>query len=401
VIHDTTLPEIARDCLEDVVVLQLNILHWASLTSKVDKKACREWLITQEPYCDRAADIASWLWNSEKRYKPLEEFASEGSEEKEAWSKRLTTEARCLLEAPEGTLEALNPEVPSWQKAGTRFLVQFYDDFRGRGLPGCLFTNDEIRSFGAQDFLKAYINENNRLCVCPVCDETGFFTVSGDAVRTDIDHYLPKSYYPHLAVHPFNLLPLCHLCNSAVKGQVDPLDGGDGRRRSLQDIWLPYRENGLSTQTFLEVNTYVDQGTDFFIVQPRSNGDLRERIDVLAQVFDLPQRWSERRDQIGEKLFRRIRSYSRYIPISEEEMSGSSARDPLDELLGIFYTEDLSREPFVFPMAWWLAKLIDEELAMEETPLLKELRCWVHVRAKKAVALQSRGQEIRGLVRQR
>jgi hypothetical protein len=70
VIHDTTLPEIARDCLEDVVVLQLNILHWASLTSKVDKKACREWLITQEPYCDRAADIASWLWNSEKRYKP-------------------------------------------------------------------------------------------------------------------------------------------------------------------------------------------------------------------------------------------------------------------------------------------------------------------------------------------
>ena len=55
-------------------------------------------------------------------------------------------------------------------------------------------------------------------------------------MRTDTDHYFTKKYYPLLAVRPYNLMPLCHLCNSAVKREEDPLDGGKGRRRSLRDV---------------------------------------------------------------------------------------------------------------------------------------------------------------------
>jgi hypothetical protein len=318
------------------------------------------------------------------------------SEGKEAWSEQLAEEAHRLLEVePQGSLEALSSDAPGWQHSGARFLRQFYDEFRAERLPDYLFGDHAASRFGAQAFLGAYIEENDRLCVCPVCDETGFFTVSRNAVRTDIDHYFPKISYPHLSMHPFNLIPTCHLCNSIVKRERDPLDGGESRRRLLQDIWLPYKEDSLSKSAVLDVRTAGEGDGDFFVIQPMEGISLGERIEVFAQVFDLPRRWSERKDQIGEKLFRRMRAYSRYIPISKGEEVASSARGPLDELLCMLHDEDLGLEPFVFPMVWWLSTLINEELGREEAPFVHEIDSWVKTRAALAKEMQARGEEIR------
>lgn len=40
-----------------------------------------------------------------------------------------------------------------------------------------------------------------------------------------LDHYLPKETYPEFAVHPLNLIPICHVCNSHYK-RAQFLDGG-------------------------------------------------------------------------------------------------------------------------------------------------------------------------------
>ncbi|MBW3510603.1 HNH endonuclease [Janthinobacterium sp. NKUCC06_STL] len=40
-----------------------------------------------------------------------------------------------------------------------------------------------------------------------------------------LDHYLPKETYPEFAVHPLNLIPICHICNSHYK-RSQFLDGG-------------------------------------------------------------------------------------------------------------------------------------------------------------------------------
>jgi len=43
------------------------------------------------------------------------------------------------------------------------------------------------------------------------------------AIRPPLDHFLPKSSYPYLAVSLNNLVPSCAPCNSSVKSSADPL----------------------------------------------------------------------------------------------------------------------------------------------------------------------------------
>lgn len=43
-------------------------------------------------------------------------------------------------------------------------------------------------------------------------------------LRPPLDHFLPKSIYPYLAVSLYNLVPSCHQCNSSIKGDEDPSD---------------------------------------------------------------------------------------------------------------------------------------------------------------------------------
>ena len=45
---------------------------------------------------------------------------------------------------------------------------------------------------------------------CPLC---GVGTVA------HLDHHLPKSRYPDLAIHPANLVPACHFCNDTKKSK--------------------------------------------------------------------------------------------------------------------------------------------------------------------------------------
>lgn len=52
---------------------------------------------------------------------------------------------------------------------------------------------------------------------CPLC---------GQHVVSTLDHYLPKTQFPALAVAPWNLIPACHDCNKA-KSDVRPLTASE------------------------------------------------------------------------------------------------------------------------------------------------------------------------------
>lgn len=45
-------------------------------------------------------------------------------------------------------------------------------------------------------------------------------------IRPPLDHFLPKSLYPYLAVSLHNLVPSCAQCNSSIKSSDDPLSSG-------------------------------------------------------------------------------------------------------------------------------------------------------------------------------
>ncbi len=67
------------------------------------------------------------------------------------------------------------------------------------------------------------------LRICPYC-HLHHVNYHGQSVgtprklemRPPLDHFLPKSIYPYLAVSLYNLVPSCHPCNSSIKGDDDP-----------------------------------------------------------------------------------------------------------------------------------------------------------------------------------
>ena len=54
--------------------------------------------------------------------------------------------------------------------------------------------------------------------------------------RGPYDHLLAKDHYPLYGIHPKNLLPICHTCNSKAKHAKDLLIK-DGNRRLSFSPW--------------------------------------------------------------------------------------------------------------------------------------------------------------------
>ena len=87
------------------------------------------------------------------------------------------------------------------------------------------FSNQK-KGWGAYALVKAY-----GLRICPYCQaaHVNFHMEpslaedqAGLEMRPPLDHYLPKSKYPYLAVSLNNLIPSCSQCNSGVKSTGDP-----------------------------------------------------------------------------------------------------------------------------------------------------------------------------------
>jgi 5-methylcytosine-specific restriction endonuclease McrA len=254
-IYQVFLPEITRKRLTDVVALQVLLLTYAATRDTLNEASCTTYLDRCARFRGRGAQVAAWIWHAPRRYEPLEKFAQGPPAQKLGWSQRITREAFACLQHPIGPIDPHVRKIASlWERAGADFLRRFYVDLCSpAGLPGCIFSEPVGGSFGRQDLLAAFKDANRHLHVCAVCDETGYHTTLRGHIYAELDHYLPESVYPHLACHPFNLVPICHHCNAMIKGKANPLQGLARNRLSVEDIFLPYRETGLGSRTYLQV----------------------------------------------------------------------------------------------------------------------------------------------------
>lgn len=80
-------------------------------------------------------------------------------------------------------------------------------------------------------FDKHRLAEMKSLSVCPYCGASPVVPYRNDAgniLGYQIEHYMPKSIYPFLAISFFNLFPACSDCNDIrAKGVKSPLAGDD------------------------------------------------------------------------------------------------------------------------------------------------------------------------------
>jgi len=394
-IHEVRLPEETKTCLGLIVDLQMDILECvANLEPGFTEEALQDALAGKMP--ERAREVTEWLHRSEKVWESLQEFARGCKSQKHYLVSRMRLDIQRLYEGDcDETLECLFTQDQSgdYREGARKFLLNVYDRWRRSGLKAGLFRDNpkepclNIKEYGPNQFLAAFARENP-LTVCAICDGHHFIEVSHGDYIAEIEHYFPRSIYPHLALHPYNLIPICRACNQK-HGDKDPLEAPDGGRRKLNEVYLPYRPDSVSRRGALKLEwasgkNAVDavKSPKFKILSTDEKDEKRfrafyERVRVLRDVYDIPDRWIGSTHQIGEKLWRRIRGYFFALPYSGDKLDRQVVQTKLEELMRCLI-EDQGREPWGYVLIWYLANIMVEELEqrtlVEENPLVATIQ---------------------------
>jgi hypothetical protein len=357
-IHRIELPGLTRKRLTDIVMLQLRLLKYASDRTTLTKVSCADSLNESRRFRGRGDEIAKWLWRGPKRLALLKSFARGAtSGAKLQWVQGLSNDViRLLRHKPEGDLRPQNyHSAPVWQKRAADFLQKFYSDWYAQGFPEYFFSDSIKEPFTRHAFIEVFEDTNEGLNVCAACDDAT--AVSGQAGnrKSSFDHYFPKESYPHLVLHPFNLIPGCHFCNSA-KGSTDVMDQALGRR-DLIEVVLPFREPGLRESTYLQA-TFIGAKLDvrFGPLRPLRHSNVQSRIEAFSEVFKIPVRWEGSIDRIGEKLFRAMRQFRGANSRAVKAPDGLVLF--LEDMLATYRGENLGKDPYVFAMSCWLEKIL-------------------------------------------
>ena len=139
------------------------------------------------------------------------------------------------------------------------------------------------------------LKKNPSLHVCPACDGT-WMEKTSTGILGSIDHFLPRSSYPALSVHPVNLLPICSTCNEKIKKNKDPLS--EKHSRTLPETFHSYIRPAKDI-------VQVQVGSSWAIID---NGlCTRNQLFLFPDIFDLPGRWQQDSDEIDRVVRRRIR----------------------------------------------------------------------------------------------
>ncbi|WP_428330319.1 hypothetical protein [Mucilaginibacter sp.] len=112
--------------------------------------------------------------------------------------------------------------------------------------------------------------------ICPFC---GLETMH-QSYREDYDHLAAKRHFPLAAVHPANLAPMCHTCNSKNKGEQDVLNNANGTRKRMI---YPYSE---------QVNITFDY-TGTIIPQTDINNQLGNWVVNILPDDETTRNWNE------------------------------------------------------------------------------------------------------------
>lgn len=426
-IYTVTLPPETKEKLGELVHLQMAFLEYAASTSTPEQQGLVKHLKDvgyDSNHAERVVETfcrTSGGRNVSIGWEKLESFATnEDGTEFLASRAQLRAEKQLIVESMKSDVELLfndspntdftffMPNVPEqlptyltatkafladkkrmlkfpqWLIAVSSFLISYYEQL-GDSIPKGYFGNNN--SYNRQHLLDAYSLCNPGQYVCAICDEHSFRTIYGGHQLSDVEHYFPKSIYPHLACHPYNLLPICGSCNQ-IHLNKDPLwDTTKYQRRSLTDVFLPYRPGSIHPDTMIVLPDHDDndQSISFHIAGDSAASVIQSKIQVLQEVYKIPDRWQEKQEEIGDHLWRRIRQF-----LADDILTADTLDSPeflqrrLHRLLA-YLSEDLGKDPLTFPMLWRLTQMLIDEIdpvvardpAKKDSAFLQEVRHWI------------------------
>jgi hypothetical protein len=398
-LYKLNLPDTIREQLTDVVYLQIALLLYASKSSELTKYECIEYFNKLKRFQGRHQQIADWIWRTEDskgdtKLKLLQTFATGSSSEKRQLIRNLFRDILILFNRKPFqknrtlTLYPYSKQTElDWKIAGAKFLYNFYGQYLDK-LPINFWGNSKENKITKKELRQQILDENtNNLRVCPSCD---FGNQEGQ-----VDHYLPKSLYTHLSCHPFNLVPICYSCNSLdVKRDDDLLSNNQNERFNFQDILHLYIDEGLARHTYLKVNlpTNITQ-LNTLEFMPKTERFSSEYLKKHDQTYQLTERWIKEKNKIGVEFFDKLKENIQFIQPNQANKFQKSYLDIFDIIYFldsclIDFKDKQGKTAFSFPMTWWLATLINqqiepvvnsnEEIEIQDYPFLAEIASWLN-----------------------
>ena len=152
--------------------------------------------------------------------------------------------------------------------------------------------------------------------VCCYCNRQYTFTLSKGVkkiTRPELDHFLPKSKHPLLALNFFNLIPSCSVCNRDCKGTVD---------FSYEKYLSPYESNpkhqlikyDYKPETYLGAIGKTDEIKVFTKINEENEDQrLQEKVKGNIKVFEYNKIANEHRDIVQEIIKKRFLFNDKYI----------------------------------------------------------------------------------------
>lgn len=156
--------------------------------------------------------------------------------------------------------------------------VMFNDEYIWKTIHGKVYNRDI--------FHKNFVKENNYIQVCPYCDLDTFLANA----NKNVEHMLPKSKFPFLAMNGNNLLSSCHACNSPSEGKGV---------LAKTPIIFPYNTEVGEYLNFkikqhdkkIEINVNDNKATDI---------QLRNKLNNYLELLKLKKRY-EKTDEVTPK----------------------------------------------------------------------------------------------------
>lgn len=126
--------------------------------------------------------------------------------------------------------------------------------------------------------------------MCPAC--LGEMNLN----NAQLDHYFPKSTFPSLVIHPYNLVPLCISCNTAIGGgkgnrpPTNPLKPEDANEAgSLGKVFIPYKIAGIKT-----INLTFEGKNGKRVKTVAKDIQNKQHVQNHTDTFNLESVWTER-----------------------------------------------------------------------------------------------------------
>lgn len=187
-------------------------------------------------------------------------------------------------------------------------MVWLYENLEDNGYP--MVVMGDGQSFSRGNYLVLWEEQNGTLNVCPSCDGKKPDIGRNKHRLSDLDHFLPKSVYPLLALHPRNLVPICIECNQRIKGEINPL--ADNGAVSFSHSFHPY--TAPAAVDVIEVTCQRDpNGVPQVRMEDQELGGQTTRVVSLDRVFNLSERWTGRVREVEASLIDKVSGWISFI----------------------------------------------------------------------------------------